>query len=340
VNDEHRVRVTTPPRLAMIVTATLLGGMIAAVSVIGSNSLEPPLTQTAQAALRDAGIHGVQVRFDGREAFLTSVGAPESTVTTAGTVVAALDGVRWVTVVPVDPATLPTLTVTEDSDGVVTVGGTVGSGDEAAAIGAAATAAFGAGTMLDIEVDPDVLPALWASRVPEIVSLLAEVGDVSFSLETGGATLAGSAVDPPTVEEAVQAAIDGIPLRADLTEAAPTAEETAAINGTVILFVADSVTLDAAARRQVAELAEVLLRYPSIRVTLTGHVAIRVGSEADAVAFSARRAQAVADALVAAGVDAERLDVMGAGSSGPVADNGTPAGAAANRRVTVFVEGS
>jgi predicted flap endonuclease-1-like 5' DNA nuclease len=57
----------------------------------------------------------------------------------------------------------------------------------------------------------------------------------------------------------------------------------------------------------------VLLRYPSIRVTLTGHIAIRVGSEADAVAFSARRAQAVADALAAAGVDAERLDVMGPG---------------------------
>jgi hypothetical protein len=96
--------------------------------------------------------------------------------------------------------------------------------------------------VLDIEVDPDVLPALWLRECPRSSRSLAEVGDVSFSLETGGATLAGSAVDPPTVEAAVQAAIDGIPLRADLTEAAPTAEETAAINGTVILFVADSVT--------------------------------------------------------------------------------------------------
>jgi outer membrane protein OmpA-like peptidoglycan-associated protein len=337
MNDNHRLRTTTPPRLAVIITATLLGGMIAAVGVVGSNAIELPLTETAQAALRDAGIAGVGVRFDGREAVLTSAGASGADLADAERLVEALDGVRWVTVVEADPATLPTLSVTQDPGGVVTIAGTVGTEDEASAFEEAAIAAFGDGTAVELVVVDGVAPAIWAARVPELFAALGEVEQVSFALASSGATLTGAAVDPPTAQAAVEAALDSIPLQATLSQAGPTADETAAINGTVILFVADSVTLDPAARRRVDDLAELLVRYPSVRVTLTGHIAIPVGSEAEAVRFSERRAQAVADALVAGGVDVARIDVVGAGSSRPVGDNGTQAGAAANRRVTVLI---
>jgi len=45
------------------------------------------------------------------------------------------------------------------------------------------------------------------------------------------------------------------------------------------------------------------------------------------------RAQAVADYLIAQGVDAGSITVKGYGESQPVADNGTEEGRATNRRV-------
>ena len=49
--------------------------------------------------------------------------------------------------------------------------------------------------------------------------------------------------------------------------------------------------------------------------------------------LSERRAQAVADYLIGKGANAANITVKGYGESQPVADNGTDAGRAANRRV-------
>src|SRR5690606_7794022 len=83
---------TTPARLAVIVVATLLGGMIAAVSVIGSSALEPRLTDAAGGALREAGIAGVDLRCDGREAVLVPAGAGGVALGEAHRAVAAGEG--------------------------------------------------------------------------------------------------------------------------------------------------------------------------------------------------------------------------------------------------------
>ena len=338
--DADRERATTPPRLALIITATLLGGMIAAVGVVGANSLEPKLTDAANAALRDAALTDVEVRFDGREAFLTPNGASPAELTRAEQVVEAVDGVRWATILTPADGVSPTLAVQTGVDGVVTVAGTVGSAEEAIAVQDAALAAFGPGTLTDVKID-EVVPASWIDDVATVLAPLADVHGVAFALEQEGATLAGAAADPSAITAAVEAALDGIPLTSELTEYGPTEGETATINGTVILFVADSVRLSGRARAQVADLAALLVRYPDVDVRITGHIAIPVGTEADAVAFSTRRAQAVVDALVDAGVDAGRLEVVGAGSSEPVGDNSTAEGAASNRRVTVLImEGS
>ena len=83
MGDDERARVTTPPRLAVIITATLLGGMIAAVAVVGSTALESPLTSAARVALGDAGVEGVSVRFEGREAHLRAEGASDAQLAAA-----------------------------------------------------------------------------------------------------------------------------------------------------------------------------------------------------------------------------------------------------------------
>jgi outer membrane protein OmpA-like peptidoglycan-associated protein len=49
--------------------------------------------------------------------------------------------------------------------------------------------------------------------------------------------------------------------------------------------------------------------------------------------LSRQRAQAVADFLQSGGIPAKRLQVIGKGASEPVADNGTRAGRARNRRI-------
>jgi chemotaxis protein MotB len=53
--------------------------------------------------------------------------------------------------------------------------------------------------------------------------------------------------------------------------------------------------------------------------------------------MSAARAEAVKQALIERGVAAERLTAEGLGEAKPIADNGTPAGRARNRRVEVYV---
>lgn len=241
---EHRVPDTTSGtrRMALIVTSTLLGGMIAAVGVIGSEALEPRLTENARSALDDAGFTSVEVRFDGREAFLSSPSATAERLTAAERVVEDIEGVRWATIVD--------------------------------------------------DVDEDA----------------------------GGASTPTPTATPTPTEEPLD------PATARLLET------------TDVLFDADSVSLTDAALSQVAQVAAVLTEHPELRLIVTGHIAIATGTEAEAIAFSAVRAQAVADELLRSGVRPDQLSVAGAGSGDPVGDNATPEGAASNRRVTFTIQ--
>ncbi len=83
-------------------------------------------------------------------------------------------------------------------------------------------------------------------------------------------------------------------------------------------------SLDAAAQR--------LLECRSVQVHVEGHTDSR-GSEEYNRGLSERRAAAVRAYLVGKGVSANRLTSRGYGESKPIADNGTDAGRARNRRV-------
>lgn len=73
------------------------------------------------------------------------------------------------------------------------------------------------------------------------------------------------------------------------------------------------------------------------RVRVEGHTDNQ-GDPSANEALSLRRAQVVADALVAGGVDPARLQVQGLGDAQPVADNASADGQARNRRVEVIVK--
>jgi OOP family OmpA-OmpF porin len=73
-------------------------------------------------------------------------------------------------------------------------------------------------------------------------------------------------------------------------------------------------------------------------VAITGYTD-NVGEAAFNTTLSLKRAEAVRDALVSLGADAQKFQVNGAGESNPIADNATEEGRAKNRRVEVAVVG-
>jgi outer membrane protein OmpA-like peptidoglycan-associated protein len=75
---------------------------------------------------------------------------------------------------------------------------------------------------------------------------------------------------------------------------------------------------------------------PSMRVRIVGHTD-STGSNAINNPLSVDRAQSVRDYLAARGVAPTRVETSGHGAREPVADNGSEAGRAQNRRVEIFL---
>ena len=76
---------------------------------------------------------------------------------------------------------------------------------------------------------------------------------------------------------------------------------------------------------------------PNVKVAVEGHTD-SVGKDAYNKKLSERRAEAVKRYLIRQGIDASRIRTAGYGKSKPIADNGTEAGRAKNRRAEVVVE--
>ena len=110
-------------------------------------------------------------------------------------------------------------------------------------------------------------------------------------------------------------------------------ELTDALNLTTVRFETGSATLTRSSQEIIRQAADAIEGAPAgTRVEVGGHTDNQ-GDAAGNQLLSERRARAVADALIAAGVPADRLAARGFGSNRPVGDNGTEAGRAANRRI-------
>jgi outer membrane protein OmpA-like peptidoglycan-associated protein len=112
-----------------------------------------------------------------------------------------------------------------------------------------------------------------------------------------------------------------------------------------LLFAFDSAELNAQARREIERMAFVLSHPQAVtrKVVLEGH-ADAIGTDAYNLDLSRRRAESVAQELIARGVRRDRLAVEGYGKRRPVAPNtgpdgrDNPAGRALNRRVEAVVQ--
>jgi len=118
------------------------------------------------------------------------------------------------------------------------------------------------------------------------------------------------------------------------------AEEGIIIRLSDIQFLADSAEIPDDEREKIDEIAEILRGVPSREIRIAGHTAL-AGTAEGRLAVSTERAQAVADYLVYLGVrEAYEITIAGYGAERPVADNDTPEGMAANRRVEIIILGN
>lgn len=102
-----------------------------------------------------------------------------------------------------------------------------------------------------------------------------------------------------------------------------------------VLFASGQATLQPGAMRTVQQLTQVLQQYPERRVLIEGFTDSQ-GSDEMNLQLSQRRAEAFRQALTAAGIAANRIEVRAHGEANPVADNTTAAGRQQNRRVEVL----
>ncbi len=104
-----------------------------------------------------------------------------------------------------------------------------------------------------------------------------------------------------------------------------------------IRFDSGKATIDKDSMGLLDRLIETALRCPTANIEVAGHTDSDGDNSAN-MALSEKRAQAVADYLVKAGLPTDRLRAVGYGSSQPVAANDTDEGKAKNRRIDFVVK--
>jgi len=105
-----------------------------------------------------------------------------------------------------------------------------------------------------------------------------------------------------------------------------------------VLFDTGKFTLKPSTQVSLAKVATILQLYPGLKVQVEGYTD-SVGGDEYNQKLSENRANAVHDFLVSNGVPATNVSAQGYGKADPVADNGTAAGRAQNRRVNLVVSG-
>ncbi len=187
----------------------------------------------------------------------------------------------------------------------------------------------------------DVGSPEWLPRLPDLFGAVGGLDSWTAAVEGGHLTVTGFGADQAAVN-AASAALDALVLPG-LDLAASVEIDPSALAATLTDLAAGTVTFEPGTGTMspsssdvLDEIAAILLANPSTSLTVEGHTE-DLGNAASAVDVSRREANAVADYLVAAGVDPARLSTIGYGSNRPVADNATAAGRDRNRRVEFSV---
>jgi outer membrane protein OmpA-like peptidoglycan-associated protein len=103
-----------------------------------------------------------------------------------------------------------------------------------------------------------------------------------------------------------------------------------------VLFDFDSYDLRYEARRDLDQVADILIRYPETTIVVAGHTD-SIGNAGYNQRLSEYRAQSVANYLISRGVQPHRISSVGYGETMPIASNATESGRQRNRRVELQI---
>ena len=202
-----------------------------------------------------------------------------------------------------------------------------------------------------IHINPDV-DALDFSNAAPVFKDSASITDFSLTVNGDTITLAGTAGSQDQ-KDAIEGdakriwsnlnVVDNLVVNTSAPStpaaAATCADLQSAINvatGGPITFGNDGFSLTPVDQQALTRVADKLKACPKARASINGYTD-NSGADSANMTSSSRRAQKVADFLVAQGVAGNRLAVKGLGSVDPVAPNGTAEGQIQNRRVEIVV---
>lgn len=238
------------------------------------------------------------------------------------------------------PAATPTSFSLSLADGTFTLAGTASDEESKGRAAAAVAEGLGAGVQLVDRLgtapgaalpSPDALTAL--------ASALVKVEAVSVNVNGEDAVIGGTVTseeEKQAAGDALAAAFPDATVRNDVA-VVPLCDVKGAkvrelAKPPALSFETGSAELSQAALASVAGIAEVVAACPGTQLTVVGQTDAR-GAEPGNEDLARRRAQAVGDALIAAGVPAEAVLVQGNAANAPVSDDN-----ALNRRVDVAVQ--
>ncbi|PKL10158.1 MAG: OmpA family protein [Spirochaetae bacterium HGW-Spirochaetae-7] len=155
---------------------------------------------------------------------------------------------------------------------------------------------------------------------------------VEYRGQAGSEIIEALLMDRAGLESEMRAAVSG------LKDVSVTSDERGVtISIENIQFTADSARLLPSELAKIGKIAAILAGVQGRDIQVSGHTAL-AGTAAARQQLSVDRARAVAEELIRLGArPAEAITVIGFGAEKPVADNGTEAGMARNRRVEITI---
>ena len=251
---------------------------------------------------------------------------------------------------PRTPAKRPASLKISNSDGVQIVSGIVSTDREASTIRNSVARLFQGNYQDNLTVDDTVATADWIDEAIVVTDNVKSLDNFSVSINSGQMLLGGEVSDRISGRSLASAAAEitegklsvvnnfapkataPIALSGEELLAQELQKELNALNTAAIVFEKGSTTLTNDAKTVLNEVADVIMSYSGQVVEIAGHT----DSSGEALAnleLSRRRAIAVQEYLVDRQVPQSRLSPIGYGETDPIADNLTPEGQAANRRI-------
>ena len=242
----------------------------------------------------------------------------------------------------IPPLASPQLTVSS-APRRLSIAGTSASATHEAALQRQVAEQFG-NAELHTEFLPGVVIASgWEASSSRLIHAVASMESAEAQMTTGGIEIRGVTADPATTASRIDGLREKMPAAAELRtdiiviRSAESLDDLCrkAFSGLVlgpVSFAQSSAELRPASFATLDRITEFAHDCPSATIVITGHTDAS-GNEAWNRQLSRARAAAVADRIVGNGIDRQRLLVIGAGSSEPIADNATAYGRELNRRI-------